>query len=130
MTTVPEKVSNDSLKLIGEALVSVCEDSDPKVRETPCSIVISSFHFCQILIDSQVRDASAAALALWASVVKSRGKAANDALKVSMYPCYDIRFGVYSLSSLCIIQQGLHCNGKHIPKSIQEDSAAYKWRLW
>lgn len=63
LTNMVEKINNESLRLVGEALVGVCEDSDPKVR-----------------------DASTAALAMWAGVVKSRGKAASDAAKVHFTP--------------------------------------------
>jgi len=61
ISDVPERVSNDCLKQLADALVASCEDSDPTVREQ-CTI----------------------ALARLAPLVKSRGKNALDSHRVLM----------------------------------------------
>ena len=60
-TDARERISTDSLKGVADALVGCCEDSDPKVREV-----------------------SAHCLALFAPLVRSRGRPALDAHKTLM----------------------------------------------
>ncbi len=61
LSALPEKVSADCMKPLAEAIISSCDDSDPKVRESCCST-----------------------LASLATVVRAKGRPAADAYKLLM----------------------------------------------